>query len=263
MDKFLPRTENDFKSFNNTVRAGKRQYSEKEELVLIKLAQQGNIFARNKVIENNLLFVVSACREYHSKLHDFSDFVNEAIIGMAKAIKKYDFRSNVKFLSFAVWQIRSSLTRIAFDNSLVTTVAVNSRINTIKKKLANGEEIDENDRSLLAAYKDVTSLDNPISSDPSNSLTLADTLSADYHFEDSIEYKDLYNKVMKEVEQLEGTKERIKLYKDIIDELVLGDSTNEALGDKHGLSTERIRIIRKNVVRKLRNKKIMDKFTEN
>lgn len=248
--KSLPKNFNDEICFDKLVKYGKRMYNEREEIELLKLAQKGNKLARNKIIENNLLFVVSACRMYDSRLNDFNDLVGEAILGIDKAIQKYDFRADVKFLSFAVWWIKSYLMRIAFDNSVVTTPAVNYRLSMIKKKLLNGEKLTDTEIKYKTLYSHECSLDATISSanDSPNPITLADTIPSDYRFENYIEYKDLYNKVMKEIEQIDGPNERKPIYKEVIDELCLGDETNQGLGEKFGLSTERIRQIRKKVI---------------
>jgi RNA polymerase primary sigma factor len=248
--KSLPKNFNDEICFDKLVKYGKRMYNEREEIELLKLAQKGNKLARNKIIENNLLFVVSACRMYDSRLNDFNDLVGEAILGIDKAIQKYDFRADVKFLSFAVWWIKSYLMRIAFDNSVVTTPAVNYRLSMIKKKLLNGEKLTDTEIKYKTLYSHECSLDATISSanDSPNPITLADTIPSDYRFENDIEYKDLYNKVMKEIEQIDGPNERRPIYKEVIDELCLGDETNQGLGEKFGLSTERIRQIRKKVI---------------
>jgi RNA polymerase primary sigma factor len=82
--------------------------SRTEELETIKLAQGGCEKSRQKVLNHNLRFVVSAAKRYQ---HGYSqillvDLIQLGNMGLIKALDRFDVESGVKFITFAVWWIR-------------------------------------------------------------------------------------------------------------------------------------------------------------
>lgn len=80
-----------------------------EEWRLIEKAQDGDVEARNAIMEANLKFVHKVAMSFSSYGVDMSDLIAEGNIGITKAIDRFDVGRGVKFYSYAVWWIRQSI----------------------------------------------------------------------------------------------------------------------------------------------------------
>jgi RNA polymerase primary sigma factor len=83
----------------------------KEEIDLCGRAQAGDESARQKVMESNLRLVMSMARKYHARSMTYEDIVQEGIIGLLEAIKKYDGTKGFRFSTYASYWIRQSIVR--------------------------------------------------------------------------------------------------------------------------------------------------------
>jgi RNA polymerase primary sigma factor len=79
--------------------------SSEEQLELVKLAQKGDLDARNKLIECNLKFVAATAREYINDRVELFDLIQSGVDGLMYAIKKFDFSHSTCFLTYAVYWI--------------------------------------------------------------------------------------------------------------------------------------------------------------
>ncbi|HLU70053.1 MAG TPA: sigma-70 family RNA polymerase sigma factor, partial [Fibrobacteria bacterium] len=82
-----------------------------EEKDLVHRVKRGDQSALNPLILGNLRFVVSIARRYQGKGLSLLELINEGNLGLYKAAKRYDPGRDVKFISYAVWWIRQSITR--------------------------------------------------------------------------------------------------------------------------------------------------------
>ncbi len=94
------------------------------EAHLILLAQNGDLKARDKLIEGNLRFVVQVAKQYQGMGVAFEDLVAFGNIGLFEAVERFNLDKNVKFITFAVWYIRSEINKAL--NDLGRTVRVPS-----------------------------------------------------------------------------------------------------------------------------------------
>ena len=78
-----------------------------EEVVLTTLARRGNRAARKRVMEANMRFVLGVALTYKTSPLGVGDMVNEGMMGLSRAIDKFDPKTGMKFISYAVWWIRS------------------------------------------------------------------------------------------------------------------------------------------------------------
>ena len=83
--------------------------TEEEELDLAIRAKAGDEFARNRMIESNLRFVVNVSKKYQNQGLPLSDLINEGNIGLMTALDKFDPDKGYRFISYAVWWIRQSV----------------------------------------------------------------------------------------------------------------------------------------------------------
>lgn len=83
--------------------------SKEEERELLILAKNGDIDARNKIINANLRFVFNIAKKYRNHGVDISDLIAAGNKAMFRAIEKFDLNQDVKFFSYAVWWIRQHM----------------------------------------------------------------------------------------------------------------------------------------------------------
>jgi RNA polymerase primary sigma factor len=88
-----------------------RLLSFEEELELSRRIQQGDSAACTRLIEANLRLVVKIAKGYLQSGVDIMDLIQEGNIGLITAAKKYDYKKNVRFCTYAAWWIKQSVSR--------------------------------------------------------------------------------------------------------------------------------------------------------
>lgn len=96
---------------NDIGRMGMKILSPEEEMDLSKAAMEGNIEARNTLVEANLKYVIKVARCYAGKGLPFNDLVQSGNMGLMKAAIKYDYRKGFRFTTYATWWIRQAILR--------------------------------------------------------------------------------------------------------------------------------------------------------
>jgi len=82
-----------------------------EEVDLAKRIERGDQTAKNRMIESNLRLVVSNAKRYRGLGLPFLDLIQEGILGLIRAVEKFDYRRGFKFSTYATWWIRQSMQR--------------------------------------------------------------------------------------------------------------------------------------------------------
>jgi RNA polymerase primary sigma factor len=80
-----------------------------EEVRLAKRIERGDLRAKEEMIERNLRLVFMLARPYQGRGVPYDDLVQEGIVGLIRAVEKFDHRRGFKFSTYAVWWIRRLL----------------------------------------------------------------------------------------------------------------------------------------------------------
>ena len=182
-----------------SVLGSSRMLSSEEETKIAKLLDDPDPemrqYAQNQFVTSNLRLVTSIAKKYLNYGIDLEDLIQEGIVGLMKAISKYDYRLGNKFSTYATWWIRQSITRAIADQTRVIRVPVHlmDTINKLFKtesnltqKLGRAPTIDEltqgmgGEKEGFSAKKisdirkiaiDSVSLDRPIEHDNNSQFT--------------------------------------------------------------------------------------------
>lgn len=240
-----------------------------EEVELAQRIRKGDQRALEKLTRANLRFVVSVAKQYQNQGLSLPDLINEGNLGLIKAAEKFDETRGFKFISYAVWWIRQSILQALAEQSRIVRLPLNQvgSLNKINKAFSRFEQEHERRPSPeeLAETMDLPaekvadtlrvsgrhiSVDAPFVEGEDNSLL--DVLVND---DSPVADKTLINESLStEVERALAT--LTERERDII-RLFFGincqEMTLEEIGEKFGLTRERVRQIKEKAIRRLRH----------
>uniref|UniRef100_UPI004038650C sigma-70 family RNA polymerase sigma factor n=1 Tax=Segatella hominis TaxID=2518605 RepID=UPI004038650C len=244
-----------------------------EEIELAQIIKKGGRAAeraKNKLVEANLRFVVSVAKQYQHQGLTLTDLIDEGNIGLIKAAERFDETRGFKFISYAVWWIRQSILQAIAEQSRIVRLPLNQvgSLNKVNQEsnrfeqenqrrpsveeLAQRTGIDEEKISQsMAASGHHVSIDAPFGEDDDNSMVdvmaSGDDSRTDKHVDHesmAMELRQVLDKVLKDRE------------KQIVCACFgIGETEKglEEIGDKMGLTRERVRQIRENSSTELRD----------
>ena len=240
-----------------------------EEVELAQRIRKGDQRALEKLTRANLRFVVSVAKQYQNQGLSLPDLINEGNLGLIKAAEKFDETRGFKFISYAVWWIRQSILQALAEQSRIVRLPLNQvgSLKKINKAFSRFEQEHERRPSPeeLAETLDLPaekvadtlrvsgrhiSVDAPFVEGEDNSLL--DVLVND---DSPVADKTLINESLStEVERALAT--LTERERDII-RLFFGincqEMTLEEIGEKFGLTRERVRQIKEKAIRRLRH----------
>jgi len=243
--------------------------SVEEEVELAQRIKKGDQTALEKLTRANLRFVVSVAKQYQNQGLSLPDLINEGNLGLIKAAEKFDETRGFKFISYAVWWIRQSILQALAEQSRIVRLPLNQvgSLNKINKAYSKFEQEHERKPSpeeladelelpadkvsdtLRVAGRHI-SVDAPFVEGEDNSLldvlVNGDSPNAD---------RSLINESLaREIERALAT--LTERESDII-KLFFGigcqEMTLEEIGERFGLTRERVRQIKEKAIRRLRH----------
>ncbi len=239
-----------------------------QEVELARRIHEGDRKALDRLVRSNLRFVVSVAKQYQNQGMSLPDLINEGNLGLIKAAEKFDETRGFKFISYAVWWIRQSILQAMSEHSRIVRLPLNhvGAINKIHKAMAAFEQ--ENQRR--ASPEEIAEmLDIPVEKVRESMRVSGRSVSVDTPFQDGedgtmldvmaneddpgtdsgLNLESLSADIHRALAQL-PEREREVL------QALFGIGTRELsleeIGDKYGLTRERVRQIKEKALRHIK-----------
>lgn len=238
-----------------------------EEITLSKAAQQGDIGARDRMINGNLRLVVKIARTYLHRGLLLSDLIEEGNIGLMRAVEKFDADLGFRFSTYATWWVRQAIERAIMNQSRTVRLPIHmlkriSRCLNMVQKLSVGDHsptisevadaMHENSEEvgLLMQYTENTlSIDTPLTeyNHPLQDLLPDTTIN---NPEDIFQEESFHEHVIEWLDNLP------QQYREVVIRRfgLLGrdPETLEEVGENIGITRERVRQVQIDALKKLK-----------
>lgn len=246
---------------------------EEEHDLAVRYFEHEDEEAAYRLITSNLRLVVMIAREYQRAFHNLLDLVQEGNVGLLEAVKKFDPYRGVRLPSYAVWWIRAYIIRYIMNNfrlvKVGTTQAQRRLFFNLQKEKARLEsegftptaaliasnlgvketEVVEMEQRMSGGSE--VSTDAPLSAEGDGRVI--DVLPhEDADAEDEVADREFYAMMREKLAEFGGTLGGRE--KEIFDERLMAEDpiTLQELGERYGVSRERVRQIEEALKRKLR-----------
>ena len=240
-----------------------------EEVELAQRIKKGDQEALDKLTRANLRFVVSVAKQYQNQGISLPDLINEGNLGLIKAAEKFDETRGFKFISYAVWWIRQSILRALAEQSRIVRLPLNQvgSLNKINKALSQFEQQYERQPSPdeLADMLEIprekiadtlrvsgrhVSVDAPFVDGEDNSLLDVLVNNDSPNADKGLVNESLNTEIERALSTLtERERDIVKYFFGI----GCQEMTLEEIGEKFGLTRERVRQIKEKAIRRLRH----------
>ena len=243
--------------------------SMEEEVELAQRIRKGDRKALEKLTRANLRFVVSVAKQYQNQGLSLPDLINEGNVGLIKAAERFDETRGFKFISYAVWWIRQSIMQALAEQSRIVRLPLNQTGAANKISRAQSKFEQENERrpnidelsevvdlpmekigEAMTANTHHVSVDAPFAEGDDNSL-LDVMINENSPMADRQLVKESLRAEIETALKLLNERERniVQAFFGINQP----EMTLDEIGDKYGLTRERVRQIKEKAIRRLRN----------
>ncbi len=246
--------------------------SPEEEVELARRIKKGDTDALERLTKANLRFVVSVSKQYQNQGLTLQDLINEGNVGLIKAAERFDETRGFKFISYAVWWIRQSILQAIAEQARIVRLPLNKigALNKVNQAIAKleqeferpptAEELSEcldmtieEVRQSLESITRAVSMDAPLSADEEDGKSLHEVVyeeNAPTPDEPMIS-KSLGLEIERSLHSLSAREaDVVRLYFGLVGDHSL---TLEEIGDRFGLTRERVRQIKEKALRKLKH----------
>jgi RNA polymerase primary sigma factor len=242
-----------------------------DEVSLAQKIKAGDQQALDKLVKANLRFVVSVSKQYQNQGLSLPDLINEGNFGLIKAAQRFDETRGFKFISYAVWWIRQSILQALAEQSRIVRLPLNKigAINKINKTMSKLEQHLEREPS----YEEVSEVLEMMPQDVSDTMrNHSRHMSMDAPLSSNEDGGSMYDLMQNEASQ---NPDKVLLTESLQMEIFRSLSTLtereadvvklffglggkhpyslEEIGEKFGLTRERVRQIKEKAVRRLKH----------
>ncbi|RYD73360.1 MAG: RNA polymerase sigma factor RpoD/SigA [Sphingobacteriales bacterium] len=243
-----------------------------EEVELAVRIRNGDEQALERLVNANLRFVVSVAKQYQNQGLPLGDLINEGNLGLIKAAQRFDETRGFKFISYAVWWIRQSILQSLAEQARMIRLPLNriGALSKINKAAALLEQRFEREPSTaeIAVLLELTedniqeylnvaprhiSIDAPINTDDESSLSSTMENTDEPKPDHVLMRESLQSQITNTLTILSEKERCVVSYFFGINQI--REHSLEEISSEMDLTRERVRQIKENAIRKLRNSK--------
>jgi RNA polymerase primary sigma factor len=248
--------------------------TKKEENAIRKEIRNGSRTAFHRLVCLNLRFVIKVALIYRGQGLPFTDLINEGNLGLIEAAKRYDPDRKVKFTTYAVWWIRHAINRAIFKKARMVRLSVSNELQIrrigkhparFRQIIGGGQRVDtkrlaasmgftsRHMEDLLTMNQQVISLDAPAYRDSQESWSDKLVDRTFWETDRDAVRNSLHRFIADSMTHLNPKERKILSFS-------FGLNSNEPMNPKKlaelmGLSSDRIRKIRKEALNKMKHLK--------
>lgn len=239
-----------------------------QTMQLIEQAQKDDLYAKEKLVNENSPLIKSVIKRYINKGIDYEDLYQLGSLGFLKAINNFDASFNVKFSTYAVPMISGEIKRFLRDNGIIKvsratktlSVKINKYIEEYTSKYDKSPNVEE-----ISKYFNVDVQDVVFAMESNKSIVSLNTTIG----EDDGKQMSMFEKIADETNQMDKSLDSLLLY-DIIKELpprdkkiiilrYFRDKTQKEIALELGVSQVQISRLENKILQKLKDQFIFDK----
>ncbi|MFW6329591.1 MAG: sigma-70 family RNA polymerase sigma factor, partial [Alkalispirochaetaceae bacterium] len=234
-------------------------------------AREGEEYSKEMLIKSNLRFVVNVAKKYQNQGLPLSDLISEGNIGLMNAIDRFDVDKGYHFISYAVWWIRQAILKAICEKSRMIRLPLNRanelvQIEKVRKEIqgSRGEVAElrqiaetlnmseDHVADLVNIARDLISLETPVYAEKDSSLLGDFVEDVGYKPPEALmiekSLKEDINEVLSSLSEKEAEIVQFRFGLNGRSPLSLKE-----IGDRYGLTKERIRQIEKKALKRLQH----------